>query len=75
METNGKENGKQLSANIHKHSRTDLVFGPGVGIGEQPGGGDGRALLGANLQRADHWDAVIITCRRKETSYEELKLS
>ncbi len=58
------------------HTHTHLIFGPGVGIGEQPGGGDSRTLLGANLQRADHWDAVIITCRqRKETSDRELKLS
>lgn len=47
---------------------THLICGPGVVIGKQPGGGDGSALLAANLQRADHWDAVVVTCvQGKET--------
>lgn len=47
---------------------TDLIFGPGVVIGKQPGGGDGSALLAANLQRADHRDAVVVACvQGKET--------
>ena len=37
-----------------------LVVGPGVGVGEQPDGGDGRALLRADLQRADDWNTVVI---------------
>lgn len=41
---------------------TNLILGPGVVIGKQPGGGDGSALLATNLQRADHWDAVVVTC-------------
>lgn len=66
---------KDTETHSHTDTHTDLIFGPGVGIGEQPGGGDSRALLGANLQRADHRDAVIITCRhRKETSHRVLKV-
>lgn len=38
-----------------------LVGWPGVGVWEQPDGGDSSALLLPDFQRADHWDAVIIT--------------
>lgn len=45
---------------------TDLVVWPGVSIGEQPSGGNSSTLLGANLQRTDHRDAVVVTCVSKK---------
>lgn len=50
-----------LSKNALTH--THLIVGPVFGIRKQPGGGASCTLLGANLQRADHRDAVIVTCR------------
>lgn len=40
----------------------DHVFGPGVGVGEEPDGGDGRSLLGADFYRTDDRNAVVVAC-------------
>lgn len=59
-----------------KHFHPDLIFGPCVVVGKQPGGGDGSALLAANLHRVDHRDAVVVTCvQGKESGPKELKIN
>lgn len=56
---------------LNTHTHTHLIVGPRVAVGQEPGSGDGRALLRANLQRADDWDAVVITCREREREREK----
>lgn len=38
----------------------DHVFGPGVSVGEEPDGGDGRSLLGADFKGTNDRNAVVV---------------